>query len=161
LAILDLSLQFASALVAYIAESTDGDKTFSFEATSKEKKRRRRHQKRTRHRERNTIGFIEHTAPSGVESSSSSSEGEINEGDLERDEAILAGMVSERMNRPSLASSISFAEESFTVKVDRVSDELDGLVRYVRKAVDVLAGGSNETSATFGVLSFMLEEWDM
>jgi len=70
-------------------------------------------------------------------------------------------MASARMNRPSLASSISFAEESFTVKVDRLSEELDGLVRYVRKAVDVLAGGSNETSATFGVLSFMLEEWDM
>ena len=144
-----------------MAKSTNEDKTFSFEATSKQKMRHRRHQKRTRHLERNTIGFIEHTAPSGAESSSSSSDGEINEGDLERDEDILASMASARMNRPSLASSISFAEESFTVKVDRLSEELDGLVRYVRKAVDVLAGGSNETSATFGVLSFMLEEWDM
>jgi gamma-tubulin complex component 5 len=144
-----------------MAESTSEDKTFSFEATSKQKKQHRRHQKRTRQRERNTIGFIQHISPSGLESSSSSSDGEINEGDLERDEDILAGMASARMNRPSLASSISFGEESFTVKVDRVSEELDGLVRYVRKAVDVLAGGSTETSATFGVLSFMLEEWDM
>jgi gamma-tubulin complex component 5 len=144
-----------------MAKSASEDKTFSFEATSKQKRRRRGHQKRTRQLERNTIGFIEQNTPSGVESSSSSSDGEINEGDLEHDEEILAGMASAKMNRPSLASSISFAEESFTIKVDRVSEELDGLVRYVRKAVDVLAGGSSETSATFGVLSFMLEEWDM
>lgn len=147
--------------MAYIAESISEEKKISFEAISNQKRRRWKHQKRTRRNERNTVGFVDGVTPSEAGTSSSSSDGEINEGDLERDEEVLAAMVSERMNRPSLASSMSFAEESFTVKIDRVSDELDGLVRYVRKAVDVLAGGSNETSATFGVLAFMLEEWDM
>lgn len=158
MSILDLALQFASSFNAYLSESTSNDPSKQLEPDLS-RKRRRRHQKRARRTQRNTIGFADRIAPSDAESSSSDDE-EIHEQDLEQEDA-LEDMASHRINRPSLASSVSFAEESFTVKVDRVSDELDSLVRYVRKAVDVLAGGSSEISSTFSVFSFMLEEWDM
>jgi len=139
-------------------ESVRGDTTSTTEIASKQRRRHKRHQKRTRLKERNRIGFVGHAAASETESPSSSSDGEMKEADLEDDGP---GAGSEKANMSSLASSISFAEESFTVNIDRISDELDGLVRYVRKAVDVMAGGSSETTKTFGILSFMLEEWDM
>lgn len=157
LSILDLALQFVSCFSAYLEERTSNGPEKPLAADISHKKRRH-HQKRARRNQRNTIGFADDVVPSDVDSSSSDDE-EIKEEDLEQDQTLPE--ITQNRSRPSLTSSISFAEESFTVKIDRVSDELDGLVRYVRKAVDVLAGGSNETSAVFGVFSFMLEEWDM
>jgi gamma-tubulin complex component 5 len=58
------------------------------------------------------------------------------------------------------STSISFAEESFFSRVDKMSLELDGLVRFVRRGVESLAGGSAEVAPTFGILAFNLEDWD-
>jgi gamma-tubulin complex component 5 len=120
------------------------------------KKKRRRHQRRARLARRNIIGFSEHK--DAVSSSSSSSE---DENIIEEDEKEVDLQDMSQHGRPSLVNSVSFAEESFLVKLDRISDELEGHVKYIKKAVDVLAGGSSEVASTFAVLSFMLEEWDM
>ena len=37
--------------------------------------------------------------------------------------------------------------------------ELDGLVRFLRKGIEGLAGGTGEATPTFGVLAFALEDW--
>jgi gamma-tubulin complex component 5 len=54
----------------------------------------------------------------------------------------------------------SFAEEDFFSRIDRMTRELDGLVRFVRRGVESLAGGSGEVAPTFGILAFNLEDWD-
>lgn len=59
------------------------------------------------------------------------------------------------------ASSISsVAEEGFLGRLDKMSSELDGLVRFVRRGVESLAGGTGEAAPAFGVLAFALEDWD-
>jgi len=90
---------------------------------------------------------------------------DITESSSEEDEIIdeedLKGREDDGVERPSLATSVSFAEDSFVVKLDRMSEELEGQIRYVKKAVDVLAGGSSDVAATFGIFSFILEEWHL
>ncbi|KAK0467793.1 Spc98 family-domain-containing protein [Desarmillaria tabescens] len=47
-------------------------------------------------------------------------------------------------------------ESSFSM-----SSELDALVRFVRRGAESLAGGTGEAAATFGVIAFTLEDWDI
>ncbi|CCA70717.1 hypothetical protein PIIN_04651 [Serendipita indica DSM 11827] len=149
LSILDLALYFGECLSTYMNERDNNSERQKDSTLAR--KRRRRHQRRARHAARNVIGFSD---THQTESTSSSSEGDV--GELEEGNG--DSMV---MGPPALANSTSFAEESFVVKVDRMSEELDGLVRYVRKAVDVLAGTTTPIASIFGILSFMLEEWDL
>ena len=58
------------------------------------------------------------------------------------------------------STAISFVEESFLSRVDKMSSELDGLVRFIRRGVESLAGGSSAGAPTFGILAFDLEDWD-
>jgi hypothetical protein len=60
-----------------------------------------------------------------------------------------------------LSSSIVSVEEDFFVRVERMSSELDGLVRFLRRGVESLAGGTGEAAPAFGVLAFALEDWDI
>jgi gamma-tubulin complex component 5 len=165
---------------SYIGEGTDHDASNSIRANVRPeggKRRRRRHQRRARQQRRNVVSFSEAKEDGDVDSTSSSSSDEdevVQESELEEQEEHLdaPGEMTVALNdvadisrgprgRPSLAASMSFAEESFIAKVDRMSEELDKMVKYIRRALDVLAGGSAEISSTFGVLSFLLEEWDM
>ena len=52
-------------------------------------------------------------------------------------------------------------EEDFFVRVERMSSELDGLVRFLRRGIESLAGGTGEAAPAFGVLAFALEDWDI
>ena len=61
----------------------------------------------------------------------------------------------------SMATSASFVDEDeFVVRLDRMSSELDTLVRFVRRGVESLAAGSGEAAVSFGMLAFTLEDWD-
>lgn len=62
---------------------------------------------------------------------------------------------------PSFSMMSSVAGEDFFTRVDKMSTELDGLVRFVRRGVESLAGGVSEAAPAFGVLAFALEDWDM
>ena len=42
-----------------------------------------------------------------------------------------------------------------------MSSELDGLVRFLRRGIEGLAGGTDEAAPAFGVLAFALEDWDI
>ena len=59
------------------------------------------------------------------------------------------------------SSVVSLEEENFFVRVERMSSELDGLVRFLRRGVESLAGGTGEAAPAFGVLAFALEDWDI
>jgi gamma-tubulin complex component 5 len=58
------------------------------------------------------------------------------------------------------ASSVSSVEDGFYGQIDKMSSELDGLVRFVRRGVESLAGGTGEAAPAFAVLAFALEDWD-
>lgn len=45
-------------------------------------------------------------------------------------------------------------------KVTEMQDELDRLVRFVRREVEGLADGTSAAAPTFSILSFALEDWD-
>ncbi|PSR73407.1 hypothetical protein PHLCEN_2v10699 [Hermanssonia centrifuga] len=57
-------------------------------------------------------------------------------------------------------SSISFAEESPVVRLDKMSSELDALVRFTRRGVESLAGGNSGAASAFRMFAFTLEDWD-
>ena len=59
------------------------------------------------------------------------------------------------------SSIVSLEEEDFFGRVERMSSELDGLVRFLRRGVESLAGGTGEAAPAFGVLAFDLEDWDI
>lgn len=60
----------------------------------------------------------------------------------------------------SINTSASYAEEGFQTRMDKMSSELDGLVRFLRRGVESLAGGTGEAAPAYGVLAFALEDWD-
>lgn len=57
-------------------------------------------------------------------------------------------------------TTISFTEEDAFTRVDKMSRELDGLIRFIRRGVESLGSKGGPESSTFGVLSFALEDWD-
>lgn len=85
----------------------------------------------------------------------------IQEDDSSDEDEDIVGDDAER-EPPELSFSVSGVdEEDFPTRVERMASELDGLVRFLRRGVESLAGGSTEAAAAFGVFAFALEDWDM
>lgn len=61
---------------------------------------------------------------------------------------------------PSFSAAPSYAEEDFSTQLKKLSGELDGLVRYIRRGAENVARGTSDTASAFGVLAFTLEDWD-
>lgn len=53
---------------------------------------------------------------------------------------------------------MSLEEESFYVRVERISSKFD---RFFRRGNESLAGGVGEAPPAFGVPAFSLEHWDI
>lgn len=47
-----------------------------------------------------------------------------------------------------------------TERMDKIAVELDAHVRLVRRGVETLSMGSDDDAGVFGVLSFLLQDWD-
>jgi gamma-tubulin complex component 5 len=45
-------------------------------------------------------------------------------------------------------------------RMDKIAVELDAHVRSVRRGVEILSMGSDDDASVFGVLSFLLQDWD-
>jgi gamma-tubulin complex component 5 len=60
----------------------------------------------------------------------------------------------------SASNTISFDQDNVLSRLDKMSIELDSLVRFVRRGVENLSGGSGDVALTFGILAFNLEDWD-
>jgi gamma-tubulin complex component 5 len=152
LTILDLALSFSRVYSSHAGVDSDANPSDKPALKSDSARRKRLRKRHARLNRQNTIGFSDQKEDV---TESSSSEDEI------IDEEDLKGREDDGVERPSLATSMSFAEDSFVVKLDRMSEELEGQIRYVKKAVDVLGGGSGDVAATFGIFSFILEEWHL
>jgi len=144
ISILDISIHFSDCFVAFAGDTTHDISRHSLIMTKRHRSRRARRQKR------NVIGFSQISQEGADDSSESDS-------DLDNDS--LAANAPE----PSFsmgASTMSAPDESFVDRLDKMSSELDALVRFIRRGVESLAAGSGEAAPAFGVFAFALEDWD-
>lgn len=144
--ILDVALQFSHSFVSFAGDGTmthDLSVTRSF--TIKQHRSRRRRRQR-----RNVIGSTDAPVWRWEEEEDSSDE--------EADE--------EGGNLDFIADYSSFGEnagdlpDSSPERIEKLSKELDSLVKSVRRGVETLAESDGDMGASFGVLAFSLEDWD-
>jgi gamma-tubulin complex component 5 len=140
LSILDMALHFTDFFVTFA-----GDTTMTHDVSRQSISIRGHRSRRQRRQRKNVIGFVQ----SLQDSLDSSDEDDF---DVDAKDA----------PEPSFTSSVSvsYTEEGFNTRMDKMSLELDGLVRFLRRGVESLAGGSSEAAPAFGVLAFALEDWD-
>ncbi|KAH9482299.1 Gamma-tubulin complex component 5 [Psilocybe cubensis] len=143
LSILDMCLHFSEGFVAFA-----GDNTATLDVSRQSVIMKRHRSRRQRRQKRNVIGFSQYLQDEDDSSSDEDMEG------------------AEHINDPpepsfSMAGTSVTTEDDFYAGVERMSSELDGLVRFLRRGVESLAGGSGEAAPAFGVLAFSLEDWDM
>ena len=109
----------------------------------------RRHRSRRQRRQRkDVIGFSMPHLSDTEDDSDSGSGAEINQSEGKQE------------FEPSFSTAPSYTEEDVSTRLEKLSEELDGLVRYVRRGAESLARGMSDTASAFGVLAFMLEDWD-
>ncbi|KAK0206027.1 Spc98 family-domain-containing protein [Desarmillaria ectypa] len=140
ISILDMSLHFSEMFVAFAGDTTTHDISRHSLIT---KRRRTRAQKRAH---RDVIGFSQF-----MEDGSDSSDS-----DEEFEDAVVP-----ESSFSVGASTISSSMDDGVVRLDKMSSELDALVRFVRRGAESLAGGTGDAAATFGVIAFTLEDWDI
>ncbi|KAF5364157.1 hypothetical protein D9756_000312 [Leucocoprinus leucothites] len=147
LSILDMSLQFSEFFSSFTGDAAKHD----ISRHSVINKRRR--SKRQRRKPRNIIGF-----------SQPSTEDELSSSDDDDDDD---GREPEALRNPAMETetfstmNATGSPEEIAERLDHFSSELHGLVRFVRRGVESLAGGTSEAATTFGVLAFALEDWDV
>ena len=61
---------------------------------------------------------------------------------------------------PSFSLDVSTSVDDVVPMLEKMSKELDGLVRFVRRGVEAVSGGGSGIAPVFDVLSFALEDWD-
>jgi gamma-tubulin complex component 5 len=138
---LDLTLQFSVCLSAFAGETSLDISRHSLVLM---RHGHRRLGRSRRARKPDFIGFAEALPPSEEDSESESDD-----------------VVGEPSAIAQSGVTVSLAEDGFFPRLERISLELDALMRFVRRGVDSLAAGAGDASATFGILAFYLEDWDM
>ena len=141
-----MALRFSEGFISF-----GGDTTTTLDVSRQSLIMKRHRSRRQRKQRRNVVGFSQL-----LQDEDDSSDQEENEaGGTEHSSDPLEPSFS------VLSSSIVSVEEDFFVRVERMSSELDGLVRFLRRGVESLAGGTGEAAPAFGVLAFALEDWDI
>lgn len=147
LSVLDMCLHFSEGFVTFAGNTTA---TLDISRQSVTVKRHR--SRRQRRQKRNVIGFSQFL------------QDEDNSSDEDEDDLDVGGELD--ANGPpepsfSVTGDSMTNEEDLFAGVERLSSELDGLVRFLRRGVESLAGGTSEAAPAFGVLAFSLEDWDI
>src|SRR5689334_3838083 len=109
-----MTLEFTDMFVS-IAGDTTRDHNKSLMLSTRKRRRQTR---------RNVVGF---------------SSPEIQESDSESDTG-LDEELAEHLTEPSV--SVSYAHEDWSTRLDKMSSNLDSLVKFVRRGMESLAGGS-------------------
>ncbi|KAI0375943.1 hypothetical protein BV20DRAFT_932428 [Pilatotrama ljubarskyi] len=154
MSILDMSLHYTECFVSFAGDTTHDISRASLRVISRNSRHRSR---RLRKQRRDVIGFAQ--APSLLHGSDEESSDEDDEEGL--DEESLAGRSGREPSMSFGASTTaSFAEDGVLERLDKMSSELDALVRFVRRGVESLAAGTSEAAPAFGMFAFALEDWD-
>ena len=158
-----MALHFSEGFLSF-----GGDTTTTLDVSRQSIIMKRHRSRRRRKQKRNVIGFSQF-----LQDEDDSSDQEENENENENEnggaEGIERHSIGDSLLEPSsfsvLGSSIVSLDEElevdFFVRVERMSSELDGLVRFLRRGIESLAGGTGEAAPAFGVLAFALEDWDI
>ncbi|KAJ4479162.1 Spc98 family-domain-containing protein [Lentinula aciculospora] len=144
LSILDMTLNFNELFGTFSGDVTMHDIS-SHSIVLKHHRSRRQ-----RRRRKNVIGFSFSINPS-PETSDSEMEREEDGADYEADYSF-----SVSINTTTFEDS-----DDLSTRINKMSTDLDGLVRFVRRGVETLAGGTSDAATTFGILAFSLENWDL
>ncbi|KAL0580734.1 hypothetical protein V5O48_001292 [Marasmius crinis-equi] len=141
LSVLDMAVRFSETFVSFAGNNSTHDIS-THSVTLKHRSRRQRM------RQKNIVSFS-HSDNRGLDSSDS--EPELDELDVEN------------ANASSFSASMSttLEEGDHLTRISKMSTELDGIVRFIRRGVETLAGGTGDAAAAFGVLAFALEDWDL
>ncbi len=153
MSILDMSLHYTECFVAFAGDTTHDISRASLVSRHRHRSRRLRKQRR------NVIAFSD--APSLLHGHTSEDDSSADEEGL--DEESLAGRSGREPSfsfGASTTGTASFTEDGFLARLDKMSSELDALVRFVRRGVESLAAGAGEAAPAFGVFAFALEDWD-
>ena len=137
LSILDMCLHFSEGFVTFA-----GDTTTTLDVSRQSLNLKRHRSRRQRQQRRNVIGFSQILQDDVL-----SSEDEDDEENVDGE-------------RVMLENATMDTEGDFFSRVERMSSELDGLIRFLRRGVESLAGGTSDAASAYGVLAFALEDWD-
>ena len=128
-----------------------GDSTATLDVSRQSISIKRHRSRRQRRQRRNVIGFSQSL--------------QMDEDSSDDDDEDFEPEHLDRAAEPSLSISVTSTsiagEEDFFARMERMSSELDSLVRFIRRGVESLAGGTSEAASAFGVLAFSLEDWDI
>lgn len=137
--ILDIALRFHDVLTTHTGQVVQA----SPRAGPKLHRSRRAQQERSA-----AIRFAMALRETDIQSSDSESDSE------EEDNGLGLGP------RSCRTPSASRDERQLSGEIIEMQDELEGLVRFVRREVEGLAGGTSAAASTFSILAFTLEDWD-
>ncbi|KAI5993575.1 Spc98 family-domain-containing protein [Pisolithus albus] len=137
--ILDMCLHFRNMFTAYAGDTAHDILRLSVSL----RRHRSRRQRRIR---KNVIGFSQPGARFDTDDSSS---------DTDVDEEGL-----KEAPETSFSIAPSFAEEDLSEQLEKLSSELDSLVRYIRRCTENLSSGTSDVSQATGMLAFTLDDWD-
>jgi gamma-tubulin complex component 5 len=140
-----MALHFSEGFLSF-----GGDTTTTLDVSRQSLIMKRHRSRRRRKQKRNVVGFSQI-----LQDDDDSSDQEEYEAEDSGGEPL------EPSSFSVLSSSVVSVEGDFSVRVERMSSELDGLVRFLRRGVESFAGGTGEAAPTFGVLAFALEDWDI
>lgn len=141
LSILEMSVSFSEHFTAFA-----GDTTLSISRISGTRARKHR-SRRLRRESRNIVSYDQ--IPSFLEDDSESSESELDESILREEHEDLQSFA---------AQSISESDDIVSQN-DKMSRDLDRLVRYIRREVEHFA--LSEEIPLLDVLAFSLQDWDL
>lgn len=144
LSILDMALHFSDQFLAFAGDATHD---ISRQVVAPIKAHRSR---RLRRQRRNVIGFT-HEMRAVSDSSDDS--------DSDAEQRAALGVIEHSF---SLVAEESFVDddESVGIRLDKMSGEVDTLVRFVRRGMEGLASGADDAATKFDVLAFALGDWD-
>ncbi|KAK7038051.1 Spc98 family-domain-containing protein [Favolaschia claudopus] len=143
LSVLDMSLHFCEFFTTFA-----GNTTVTLDVSRLSIVSRRHRSRRQRRQRKNVVSFLQVPLDSEDESSEEEAQEDV---DLED----LHGVTGEFSMGASISSEYGYG------RIDKMATELDGLVRFIRRGVESLAGGTGDAAASFSVLSFALEDWDL
>ena len=132
-----MCLHFRSIFTAFVGDTTHDILRLS----ASMRRHRSRRQRRIR---QNVIGFSQpRTGPD-----------DDSDTDLDAEELKAAPETSFSVAVPSVA------QENLSEQLEKLSSELDSVVRYIRRGAEALASGPSHVAQTFGILAFTLDDWD-
>ena len=145
MSILDMSLRYTDCFVSFAGDTTHDVSRVSLRSVTRHRSRRLRAQRR------NVIGFADASAPSLLPSDSSDSDDDGADGGASATSFSFGA---------SFVTDGGAADEGALARLDKMSSELDALVRFVRRGVESLAAGTSEAAPAVGIFAFALGAWD-